>query len=66
MDNIEILFEESLKVEPLRLLRGVSRRRLIVVMWSGEVEAGNLAYGVPGHPEYWSYSAQDLALVRLS
>jgi len=66
LDHIGILFEESLKVEPLRLLRSISRRRLVIVMWSGEVEAGNLVYGVPGHPEYRSYSARDVALIRLS
>jgi ATP-dependent helicase/nuclease subunit A len=64
LDHIEILFEESLKVEPLTLLRNVSRRRLVVVVWSGEIEAGNLVYGVPGHPEYRSYPARDVALVR--
>ncbi len=66
LDHIEILFAESLKVEPLTLLRSVSRRRLVVVMWSGEIEAGTLVYGVPGHPEYRSYPARDVALVRLS
>ncbi len=66
LDHIEILFEESLKIEPLTLLRSVSRRRLVVVMWSGEIEAGTLVYGVPGHPEYKSYPAGDVALVRLS
>ncbi len=66
LDHIEILFEKSLKLEPLTLLKSVSRRRLIVVMWSGVVEAGNLVYGVPGHPEYRSYSARDVALIRFS
>ena len=64
LDHIEILFDESLKVEPLALLRGVSRRHLVVVMWSGEIEAGNLLYGFPGHPEYRSYPAQEVALVQ--
>jgi ATP-dependent helicase/nuclease subunit A len=64
LDHIEILFEESLKVEPLTLLRSVSRRRLVVVMWRGEIEAGNLVYGFPGHPEYRSYPARDVALVH--
>jgi len=64
LDHIEILFEESLKVKPLTLLRSVSRRRLVVVMWSGEIEADNLVYGVPGHPEYRSCPARDVALVR--
>lgn len=63
LDHIEIVFEESLKVEPLTLLKALSRRRLIGVMWSGEIEAGNLVYGSPGHPEYRSYPARDLTLV---
>ncbi len=64
LDHIEILFEESLETDPLALLRNVSRRRLVVVMWSGKVDADNLVYGFPGHPEYWSHPAQDLTLVR--
>jgi len=64
LDHVEILFEKSLRVEPLTLLRSVSRRRLVVVMWRGEIEAGNLVYGVPAHPEYRSYPARDVALVR--
>lgn len=65
LDHVEILFEESLKVEPLTLLKSVSRRRLIVVVWRGEIEAGNLVYGLPGHPEYRSYPARDVTLVRI-
>lgn len=64
LDHIEVLFEESLKVEPLTLLRNLSRRRLVVVMWSGDIEAGNLVYGFPGHPEYRSYPSREVALVR--
>ena len=64
LDHVEILFDESLKVDPLSLLRSLSRRRLVVVMWRGEIEAGNLVYGFPEHPEYRSYPARDVALVR--
>jgi hypothetical protein len=63
LENIEILFEVSLKQEPLRLLQGLSRSRIVVAIWSGTLENGNLIYAVPGHPEYRSYPATDLLLV---
>ncbi len=65
LDHTEILFEASLKVDPLTLLKNLSRRRLVVAMWSGDIEAGNIVYGCPGHPEYRSYPARDVAVVRL-
>lgn len=65
LDRIEILFEESLKAEPLTLLRTLSRQRLVIAMWSGKIEADNLVYGSPGHPEYRSYPARNLNLVHV-
>ena len=65
LDRIEILFEESLKAEPLTLLRNLSRKRLVIAMWSGKIEADSLVYGSPGHPEYRSYPARDLNLVHV-
>ena len=39
LDNIEILFDVSLKQDPLRLLQGLSRNTTVVVAWSGEIRA---------------------------
>jgi hypothetical protein len=66
LDHIEILFEASLRVEPLTLLRNLSRRRLIVVMWREAIEAGNLVHGFPGHPEFRSYPARAVTLVQFT
>ena len=60
LDNIEILFEVSLKQDPLRLLQGLSRKRIIVVAWNGNLGKGHLTYAAPGHPEHQKYSADDL------
>ena len=60
LDNIEILFEVSLKQDPLRLLQGLSRKRIIVAAWNGNLEKGHLTYAAPGHPEYQKYSSDDL------
>ncbi|MFH1009140.1 MAG: BREX-3 system P-loop-containing protein BrxF [Candidatus Latescibacterota bacterium] len=39
LDNTEILFDGSLKQDPLRLLQGLSRNRTVVVSWNGEIRS---------------------------
>lgn len=63
LDHLEILFEPSLKQDPLRLLQGLSRDRIVIAVWSGVREDGSLIYAVPGHPEYRRYPAAGLLLV---
>jgi len=52
LDNPEILFTADLKLDPLRLLQGLSRNRTIVAAWPGTIEGETLIYGESGHPEY--------------
>ena len=52
LDNIEILFGSDLKLDPLRLLQGLSRNQTIVAAWPGPLEGNSLVYGTPEHPEY--------------
>ena len=63
LDNIEILFEVSLKQDPLRLLQGLSRNRTIVASWNGEIKDNYLTYASSGHPEYRRYPARELLVV---
>ncbi len=63
LDNIGILFELSLKQDPLRLLQGISRNRTIVAAWNGEIKDNYLIYATPGHPEYKRYSTHELLIV---
>ena len=65
LDNIEVLFDVSLKQDPLRLLQGISRNRTIVVTWSGSAGDEYVNYATPGHPEYRRYSVRDLLIVSL-
>ena len=65
LDNIEMLFDLSLKQDPLRLLQGMSRRVTVVAAWNGKVEAGCLTYAAPEHPEYRKYQKpHDFLLVE--
>ena len=52
LDNTEILFDVSLKQDPLRLLQGLSRHRTIAAAWTGSLQDDHILYAVPGHPEY--------------
>jgi len=59
LDNIEILFDVSLKQDPLRLLQGLSRNKTVVAAWGGSIDSGNITYAVPDHPEYRRYPIRD-------
>ena len=63
LDNVEVIFDVSLKQDPLRLLQGLSRNKTVVVAWSGSIQGKHLVYGTPDHPEYRRYPLRDLQVV---
>ena len=63
LDNIEILFDASLKLNPLRLLQLISRNRTLVVAWNGSIEKDHLTYASPDHPEYRRYPISGLSVI---
>jgi len=63
LDNIEMLFDVSLKQDPLRLLEGLSRSRTVVAAWSGTIDAVHLVYATAEHPEYRRYPVRDFLVV---
>jgi hypothetical protein len=64
LDNIEVLFDVSLKQDPLRLLQGLSRNKTVVASWSGSTDGEKLFYATPDHPEYKRYPIKDFLLVH--
>lgn len=65
LDNIELLFEASLELDPLTCLQKISRNRAIVGSWNGRVEGGYLIYAEPGNPEYKKSQVKDLLVVAI-
>ena len=63
LDNIELLFDVSLRQDPLRLLQGLSRRRTVVAAWNGSIDGGYISYAEPGHPEYRQYPKDGILTV---
>ena len=65
LDNTELLFDATLKQDPLPLLQGLSRNKTLVAAWTGAIEDGKLRYAAAGHPEHRQYPARDLLAVPL-
>ena len=63
LDNVEVLFDVSLKQDPLRLLQGLSRNKTVVAAWSGSIDGEHIVYATPDHPEYRRYPLRDFLVV---
>jgi hypothetical protein len=64
LDNVEVLFDVSLKQDPLRLLQGLSRNKTVVAAWSGTIDGEYMVYATPDHPEYKRYPLRDFLVVN--
>ncbi len=59
LDHIEILFDRTLSIDPLKLLQSSAKNLTLVAAWPGEKSASSLTYAIPSHPEYRSYKASE-------
>lgn len=64
LDNVEVLFDVSLRQDPLRLLQGLSRNKTVVAAWSGFIDGEHMVYATPDHPEYKRYPLRDFLVVN--
>src|SRR5205823_10611716 len=65
LDNLELLFDISLKQDPLRLLQGISRNKTVIASWNGIIENDHLIYARSDHPEYRRYPATSLLMTNV-
>ncbi len=64
LDNLELLFDPSLMIDPLNMLKKVSRNITVLATWNGRVENQQLVYAAPDHSEYRKYSVDDFLVVE--
>lgn len=60
LDNIELLFDRSLQLDPLDLLKRHAHARRVVAVWPGDMRDGRLTYAVMAHPEHQDYGLEGL------
>lgn len=65
LDNTEIIFEQSLALDPMRLLSQLARNVAVVATWSGTYLNGKLTYAIPSHPEFRSIDEVDAVIINM-
>ena len=65
LDNLEILFDTALELQPLRLLQVLNRNRTIVTSWNGSFQGGTLIYAEPGHPEFMQFKQPEAVVITV-
>jgi hypothetical protein len=65
LENIEILFEPSLQIDPLDTLRKLAHSRRVVAVWPGELRGDRLVYADMSHPEHRDYSREGVVVLEI-
>lgn len=60
LDNLELLFDPSLQLDTLDVLKRHAHARRVVAVWPGQMREGRLSYAEIGHPEYRDYGLTGL------
>ncbi len=62
LDNLELLFEQSLQINPLDLMKRLAHSKRVVAVWPGELRGNRLCYAEMSHPEYRDYDAEGVVV----
>lgn len=65
LSRINVLFEESLQAEPLKLLQHAAKKKPIIVIWPGDMDGISLNYSKPGLPDHKSYKLNEFQDVQV-
>lgn len=60
VDNIELLFDRTLKLSPLDLLRRQAQSCRTIAVWPGGMRHNRLTYAETGHSEHQDYAIDGL------
>lgn len=65
MDNIELLFDTSLQLNPLDLLKRHAHSKRVVAVWPGDLRNGRLTYADMGHSEHRDYATDGFVALEM-
>lgn len=65
VDNIELLFDRTLQVSPLDLLKRHAHVRRVIAVWPGDIREDRLTYATAEHPEHQDYGIDGLVPFKI-
>jgi hypothetical protein len=65
LDNLELLFEPGLQINPLDLVRRLAHAKRVVAVWPGELRGDRLVYADMSHPEHRDYSRDGAVVLEI-
>jgi hypothetical protein len=65
LDNLELLFEPGLQINPLDLIKRLAHAKRVVAVWPGELRGNRLYYAEMTHPEYRDYDAYGVVAIEI-
>lgn len=65
LDNLELLFEPGLQINPLDLIRRLAHSKRVVAVWPGELRGDRLIYADMSHPEHRDYSRDGVVVLEI-
>lgn len=65
LSRINLLFEDSLQADPLKLLQQTAKKKPIIVIWPGNIDSISLNYAKPGLPDHKSYKLNEFQDVQV-
>ena len=65
LDNLELLFEPGLQINPLDLVRRLAHAKRVVAVWPGELRGDRLVYADMSHPEHRYYSRDGAVVLEI-
>ncbi len=60
LDHLEILFDETLMLKAVDLVRNASRRFMLIASWPGNADESSLTFGPADHPSYFRIPLSEL------
>ncbi len=66
LDDTELLFDSTLRLNPLTFLQDISRNRLIVASWNGTLAGGQLRFAYAGHPDFFTQAVSGYPVISVA